>query len=614
MKYTLHILFFLIITLPLSAQLCEGNLGENIFTDGDFGSGAANILTPNPQIAPGYGYVTNPPPVDGNYCVTNNTSSWGSFASNWLDIGDNSDDPNGYMMVVNASVAPGKFYEKEVNGLCDNSVYVFSADVFNLLATGGIQPNISFLIDDVIVFQSGNVPTNQQWNTYGFTFTTNPGQTSVTLALQNNAPGGEGNDLALDNITFRACGPEALILPEAVANICEDGNPIDLNATINGTQYANPAIQWQQSFDEGATWENIPGATNLIYPFTDLAEGLYYYRYFLADGEVNLANPFCRVVSNEKIVNVIPKFYNITDTLCTGLSYVLNGNTYNETGIYTENFLNYLGCDSIVTLDLVIVPDTEIAANFSITNPGCEGEENGDIILNTIENGSMPFLTFLDGALVQESIFGLPSGDYAYRIDDRYGCTFDTIINLSSLESYIVDIGEDLTIDLGNTVEVTAFFSEETERYLWQTAEEIICDSECPTLTLTPENSLTLTLTANALDGGCFGTDSIQITVNDVRKVYIPNAFSPNDDGVNDYFTIQASVPNVQQVNRFSVYSRWGELVYEAVDFPPNDNNFGWDGTLKSRASADGVYVYFAEILFLNGETTIYKGEISLLK
>jgi len=99
-KHLLSFLLLLGMTTMSFSQLCDGNLGENIFLDGDFGSGEANILLTNPQIAPGYGYATNPPPYDGNDTITNNTTTWGEFANNWLNITDNSDDPNGYMMVV----------------------------------------------------------------------------------------------------------------------------------------------------------------------------------------------------------------------------------------------------------------------------------------------------------------------------------------------------------------------------------------------------------------------------------------------------------------------------------------------------------------------------------
>jgi gliding motility-associated-like protein len=358
-----EILFLLVASMTLaqlSAQICQGNLGENIFTEGDFGTGTTNILLPDPQIAPGYNYQPSPPPNDGYYSIANNTSSWGAFAGAlWINIGDNSNDADGYMMVINASYDPGLFYEQEVAGLCENTLYVFSADVINVFQAGlaAIKPNISFLLDGQLIYSTGDVAQDEQWHTYGFTFTTDPGQTSLTLSLQNNAPGGYGNDLAIDNISFRPCGPEALILPLEVANICEDGTPIEVLATIIGDQYDNPSVQWQESFDEGQSWQNIPGATSLTFTFDHLIGGSYYYRYLLANGPANLDNPFCRVVSNVKEVKIIPTFYNIVDTLCQGLFYRQNGQQYSETGIYTDSLQNYLGCDSIVTLDLTIVPD-----------------------------------------------------------------------------------------------------------------------------------------------------------------------------------------------------------------------------------------------------------------
>ena len=127
-------------------------------------------------------------------------------------------------MVVNASHEPGLFYEKEITGLCENTLYAFSADIINLIGTGEdmIKPDVSFLLDDEVHYTTGKIQEDEEWKTYGFTFSTSPGQTSITLSLRNNAPGGIGNDLALDNISFRACGPEALILPAEIIDVCEN--------------------------------------------------------------------------------------------------------------------------------------------------------------------------------------------------------------------------------------------------------------------------------------------------------------------------------------------------------------------------------------------------------
>lgn len=597
-------------------QICDGNLGENIFTEGDFGSGTANILSPDPQIAPGYTYEFDPPPNDGTYTITNNTTNWGWFAANsWDDIGDNSSDPNGYMMVVNASYDPGLFYRQQVDGLCENTLYVFSADVYNLiLDLGKIRPNLSFLIDGVVVFGTGDIPENKQWNTYGFTFTTAPGQTSVILALQNNAPGGSGNDLALDNITFRPCGPEALILPEAVANICEDGSPIDLEATIIGTQYATPAVQWQQSFDGGLTWVNIPGAMGTSVAHTDLSAGLYLYRYLLANGPENLSNSKCRVVSNVKLVNVVPKFYTITDTLCTGSSFLLGNTSYSQTGVYVENLLTTLGCDSIVTLNLTILPDADIQADFTVANPSCNYLQDGSIALTTIFNGTEPYTIYIDGELsTTGNLNNLPEGEYTYQITDKFGCSLDTVIRLQTPQPFQVDIGPDRELELGEWLNIIPTLSDPAELYLWETGDSLICDTDCAILNWAPGVSTTVSLEATSLSG-CLASDSMKVEVVNVRRVYMPSAFSPNGDGHNEYFTVFGSIPNVLQIDQMRIFNRWGNVVFENANFSPNEPSSGWDGTYKGKTIPEGVYVYVAHVRFLDGVTTLMTGSVSLIR
>ena len=597
---------------------CTGNLGDNIFLDGDFGSGAANILTPDPQIAPGYNYAFNPPPNDGSYTITNNTGPWGGFATNaWVNIRDNSDDPNGYMMVVNASFEPSLFYENLVEGLCENTLYVFSADFYNLVnGLNQINPNVSFLLDGVEVFESGNIVESDNWQTIGFTFATGPGQTSLRLALRNNAPGGLGNDLALDNISFRACGPEALILPEEVANICEDGSPLEIEATIIGDQYDTPVVQWQQSFDQGLTWQDLPGENGLSLVHTDLSSGMFYYRYLLANDPDNLMNSFCRVNSNVKIINVVPKFWTIVDTLCDGLSFELNNNLFFETGIYTDSLISSVGCDSIVTLDLTIVPDANIEAVFDVAEPTCADFDDGQISIETILNGQAPYSIFInEEPHPTGNINALEVGAYQYFIEDVFGCSFESTINLQDPPPFTVDIGPDREVELGcDPIRINSIVSQPASNFIWSTMDTINCDTNCERIEWLPSNSQTLTLTASTADGQCFASDSLFVEVVKVRKVYIPNTFSPNFDGINDVFSIQGAVPNVKVIEKFSVYNRWGALLYEGKDLMPNDLVSGWDGTIDGEKVNAGVYFYSAVIRFLDDEILLYKGNVTLQK
>jgi gliding motility-associated-like protein len=101
--------------------------------------------------------------------------------------------------------------------------------------------------------------------------------------------------------------------------------------------------------------------------------------------------------------------------------------------------------------------------------------------------------------------------------------------------------------------------------------------------------------------------------VDQTESVYVPNAFTPNGDGINDVFTVYGSV-DVRKVNRLMVFDRWGELLYEATDFPANDLTNGWDGTFKTKKMNAGVYVYYTEVELLNGEKVIRKGDLTLLR
>lgn len=94
---------------------------------------------------------------------------------------------------------------------------------------------------------------------------------------------------------------------------------------------------------------------------------------------------------------------------------------------------------------------------------------------------------------------------------------------------------------------------------------------------------------------------------------YIPNAFSPNNDRVNDYFTI-LSGSDIVMIKQFVVADRWGEILFRENNFQPNDDEYGWDGTFKGKKVQVGVYIYFAEITFRDGTTSIISGDVTLLR
>ncbi len=109
------------------------------------------------------------------------------------------------------------------------------------------------------------------------------------------------------------------------------------------------------------------------------------------------------------------------------------------------------------------------------------------------------------------------------------------------------------------------------------------------------------------------GCDSLVHLILDYYKVYIPNAISPNDDGINDVFTIFVGA-DVKEVINLTVYDRWGGRVYEHGNLKPNDVQTGWDGTHKGKPAAAGVYAWQAHIVFQDGNARELTGSVTLLR
>ncbi len=290
-------------------------------------------------------------PYDGELTIVSGVRNQfgGIGATNfWITIEDRSGsvgNQRGFMMVANADYTPNLiFYQETVNALCEGTKYEFSAEVINLYSrpiasltyptglsttnfprcnpttepgcqqlrtpassatpsansSGGdagkirysVLPDVEFLINGVVVYSVPQpVDNDEVWDRVGFTFTTLPGVTALTLAVRNKAPGGIGNDVGLDNISFRPCGPSTQLTGND-----PNCNPPTVFATV-GSEFNTPVYQWQYSQDGGTTWQNITGATGQNYILTTPVQETDNIRFLVANSPTNLASALCRIVS-----------------------------------------------------------------------------------------------------------------------------------------------------------------------------------------------------------------------------------------------------------------------------------------------------------------------------
>lgn len=615
-RWVWWMVILLLFPFQMSAQpiLCNGDLGDNIFSDGDFGSGPDNVVQMDPKLAPGFTYTTNVPPDDGEYTLTNNMNLWPFVFNAWLKTGDNDIDPNGYMMVVNASFQPGIFYENLITSLCDHTLYEFSADVINLIRSGSgglIYPNVSFLLDDVVIYTTGDIPQDESWHTYGFTFVTAPGQTTVKLSLRNNAPGGIGNDLALDNIGFRACGPEASVSISPAGKICENSVFPELQAHIDAD---TGFLQWQISLDGQLTWNNIAGATTRTHQVQQLNAGLYFFRYLYSNTLTALSNPSCRIVSQTLQVEVVPVHFVIRDTLCEGLSFILGDSVYTESGTYQQFHTASNGCDSIVTLELIFVPDPHIEAEFGTIPASCEGATDGAVFLQSISDIRPPYFFRVGDTILPppNTYLELPPGTYTVWVETPYGCFDNAEVTVPDGPPLFVHTDPDTLVRLGHSVLVESMTSIPVDTIYWTPSGSVSCPF-CLNTYLTPFEETTFVIHVETNEG-CVAEDSITVRVNRDPVLYIPNVFSPNGDQINDEFYITTDPLNVRSIVEALIFDRWGGIIARKANLITEGTVEIWDGETSSGPAMPGAYVYLITFSLADGSQHATSGDVTVIR
>ncbi len=304
--WLLYLLGLLCAVSPVAvdAQLCTGSLGDPVVNI-TFGPGGSAYSPTNAYI-----YTGSTCPDDGYYTITRSTS--GCFGNTWHTV--NSDHTgNGLFMLVNASYNPGDFFSTTVSDLCPNTTYEFAAWVMNVMDRFGLRPDLTFSIlsttgDTLAKYNTGLIieTSEPQWKQYGFYFTTLASNATIVLKITNNAPGGNGNDLALDDITFRPCGPTITAHINGssdTVDVCEGNTNIYTFQAEASAGYSQPVYQWQVSTDTGATWTDIAGANSLGYTRFPTTPGRYWYRMNIA--EQNSASvAACHISSNYVVINV----------------------------------------------------------------------------------------------------------------------------------------------------------------------------------------------------------------------------------------------------------------------------------------------------------------------
>jgi len=201
---------------------------------------------------------------------------------------------------------------------------------------------------------------------------------------------------------------------------------------------------------------------------------------------------------------------------------------------------------------------------------------------------------------------------YTATLTDSAGCftsSADIIVHIKS--SPIVDAGPDKTYPYNSSFTLSPVYSNNISSYIWTPSSSLSCNScAFPNGVLTATTTYLIKVTS---DSGCIAKDSVTIYVEcKDANLLMPTAFTPNNDNLNDYFYPLGR--GIKSIVRFSIYDRYGKLVYEARDFPPNDKSFGWNGKVNTMDQSTSVFVYYIEALCDVGEKLYKKGSVVLIR
>ena len=314
--------------------------------------------------------------------------------------------------------------------------------------------------------------------------------------------------------------------------------------------------------------------------------------------------------------------------ICFNEKYLWNTQTLDKTGAYKAQFKNIYGCDSLITLNLIVLKKDSIYQEKATCNKQLVG-----IKTDTLKNKQgCDSIVVTKYTLKNEVRFtqkrnlcegmSLVVGDTTYKTNGIYikilknteGC--DSIVTTElSITSIDLTMPNDTVVNLGDSIQLVGI-SQTTLPVKWQWTPNtyVACDT-CNATWIKPLTPVMYRLAVYDTLSKCRKEGTVYIRPKTDCATYVPNAFSPNDDGINDKLKIYLS-KCVKRVKRYAVYNRWGNAIIET------SNNNGdtsqevelWDGLIEGKVAAGEVYVYYVEVEYINGQSAVLKGDVNLMR
>ncbi|MBI5913879.1 MAG: gliding motility-associated C-terminal domain-containing protein [Bacteroidetes bacterium] len=294
--------------------------------------------------------------------------------------------------------------------------------------------------------------------------------------------------------------------------------------------------------------------------------------------------------------------------------------TASDPGTYVLVVTTPQGCTD--SDEMTVTEDvTPSVPHITVSDVSCFGDTDGFITIDSITGGQPPYLCSFNGSpfSAQKSFTNLSPGQHTIVVVDASGCETTLIFTVAEPQEVTVDIegnfeGNDPVVELGDPITLQIITTPPfnlLDTVVWSPADLVDCDTcQSNEVYLTLQTTFTVMVDKD----GCRDEDLITVFVKKNHPIYVPSAFSPNGDLINDFLLVYGG-KEVVSIKSFLVFSRWGETVYEYYNFLPNNPDFGgWNGEHRGEKLNPAVFTWFAEVEFIDGKVELFEGHVNLIK
>ncbi|MCF8237725.1 MAG: gliding motility-associated C-terminal domain-containing protein [Saprospiraceae bacterium] len=279
------------------------------------------------------------------------------------------------------------------------------------------------------------------------------------------------------------------------------------------------------------------------------------------------------------------------------------------TGPYAVTVTANEGCVASDTIFVTVLPP--ITTEWDITDPSCVEDQDGEILLTAIQGGAGNYVLQPGGDLLSPgfTLSDLGAGTYTYTIIDADGCTATATWSLTDPPAVWLEAGPELILNEGAKGSRTIQSNAGTYTLSWTPPQGL---NQAGQETLEAEGLSTVVYQITLTDAnGCTATDELVVRVIYPLQVFVPTAFSPNGDGINDVWRAVSPSDHTYPIDRLTIWDRWGNLL---LSTPGLTNETGWDGTFRGRLCDPGVYVYEMVLVLPDGSSKQISGEVELVR